>query len=86
MKNWQAAAATAVSVVALLGAIGFLAPGSRAEKNEKAIVTVMESVEAVKERVSAHDVKLEGMSKDIGYIVDAVDDLRGIPKRRRGTR
>ena len=83
MKNWQAAAATAVSVIALMGAIGFLAPGSRAEKIEKTAVEMKADLEKVKERVNASDVRMEGMSKDLGYIMDALDEMRGLPKRRR---
>lgn len=89
LKTWQAALAAAVSVIALMGAIGFMAPGSRAEKNEKAIVEVRSEIKAEHEKNASQDVDIATMKKDIEFTARGVDALlqkEGLtpaPRRRR---
>lgn len=92
MKIWQAIATGAAATVAVAVAIGFMTPGARADRSEKEVRDELrelrDDLRGTATRVNAHDVELKGFSRDLLYIIDALDEMRGISlderKRRRG--
>ena len=64
-------------------AFGFSTPGNRITAAEKSVSEVKAEVKIVEGRVSDHDIQFAETRKDIGYIMDGIDDLRGLGSEER---
>lgn len=68
-----------VSLLSLLATLGFTSPREQVSE-------VKRDVKAVEERVSKHDVQFAVQDQKISYIMDGIDDLRGLSIRERRAR
>ena len=64
-------------------ALGFATPGNRISAAEHGIGAVKDAVKVVEGRLSDHDIQFAETRKDIGYIMDGIDDLRGLGSEER---
>lgn len=76
--------AAAVAAVTLIGILGFTSP-------REGMAEARTEIRALSKRVDGHDIQFAETRKDIGYIMDGIDDLRGLgplerARRRRHTR
>jgi hypothetical protein len=75
-----------VAALALAGgaalALGVRTPQQTTAEIQQAAAETKRDVETLKTRVGEHDVTLASQGKDLQYIKDAVDELRGHRGRR----
>lgn len=76
IKTWQLVASALVATLTLLALLGFNSPASAVSKLEFRVSSV--------ERLQAEQAVINAeVKKDLSYIADGVDELRGVPRRNR---
>lgn len=71
IKNWQIIASAVVAMLAIAGVLGFNSPQS-------AMAEARQDIKSVSKRVDGHDIKFAVQDEKMNYIMDGIDDLRGL--------
>ena len=72
-----------VALVSLLATLGFSSPAEKAATLKTELSAVRVEITEIKKTDAAQDIQIALVKQDMGYLMDGIDDLRGLDTEER---